>query len=151
MLANKIEKLPTSNNVGKKQDKLTKRKLSRYEKALLRPLKVISTCSIVAMGLNLFLPLYSGSLGISHLLQWVMCLIYVLCIANSRGLTTEYSLSIGKILTVRIIEVGFSLVRKSVLMNYGVFFILILFDTLLVAYMAYHKVNYEFEVEKYVR
>lgn len=151
MLANKIEKLPTSNNVGKKQDKLTKRKLSRYEKALLRPLRVISTCSIAAIGLNLFLPLYSGSLGISHILQWVMCVIYVICIFNSRGLTAEYSLSIGKILTVRIIQIIFALLRKSVAMNYGVFFILILIDVLLVGYMAYHKVNYEFEVEKYVR
>ena len=108
MLVNKIEKLPTSNNVGKKQDKLNKRKMSRYEKALLRPLKIISTCSVLAIGLNLFLPLYAGSLGISHMLQWVICFIYVLCIINSRGYTTEYSLSIGKFSTVRMIQIVFT-------------------------------------------
>lgn len=151
MFENRIEKLPTSKNLGKKKDSISKRKLSKYEKSILRPLKIITTGCILAIILNLFLPLYQGSLGYKHILQWIVVLLHVYCIFNSRGLTEEYSLSIGKFIGVRLTQIIFTFIRRSVKMNYSVFFILVLIDGLMIAIMAYHKVNYEFEVEKYVK
>ena len=151
MFEQRIEAIPTSKNVGKKKDTNNQRKLSKYEKSILRPLKIISIGSTIAIALNLLLPLYQGSLGFSHILQWFICFIYVYCVLNSRGYTEEYSLSIGKFIVIRVMQFLFTFIRKSVVMNYSIFFILIFIDAIMISFLAYHKVNYEFEVEKYVK
>ena len=151
MFVNKIEKLPESKNTSKQKNTRNERKLTKYEKSILRPLKIISVGSYIAIILNMTLPVYQNILGFRIIFQWLINLVYIYSIFNSKGYTEEYNISIGKFLCLRIAEYGYSLARKSITINYAIFFILVLYDIFMVAFMAYHKVNYEFEVEKYVK
>ena len=131
--------------------KMEKEHLTKYEKAIYRPIKVITGLGIFLSVLNMVLPVVQGSIGMKSPFQLLMLYVYANGIFNARGLNIMYNIPVGSAIGIRLFEALFRLIPKTASLNWAVYFVLILLDVTFIAALFYHKMNYELEVEKYVK
>lgn len=126
-------------------------KRNKYEKAIYRPIKVLTFSGVTLIALNLLLPVVNGSMGFKSPFQLAMMYVYICGIVNCRGLNVTYNIPIGSCIGIRLVEGLVRLLPKISDLNTLIFFILILLDITFLVGLGYHKSKYEFEVEKYVK
>ena len=134
---------------GSKKNKQEKHKMNKYEKSIYRPIKIITILGVTLIIINLLFSPIKGVRGIKSIFQWGMCFMYVVTILNSRGFSIEYNIPLGWSISLRLLEIIIHVMPYTTPLNYSSLFILLIMDIAFFCFVMYHKLNYEFEVEKY--
>lgn len=141
-------------NNGKTENNLTHKEKKKVEKGIsqiLRPLKVIKWFAIFLGVANLILPVIQGTIGFKSIWGYLLCIVYYYAVRNSKGLNYEYTIPIGWVLGIRTVQLSLHLFKTFGLINLAFFFVACMGDALFLGLLFYHRSNYVFEVERYVK
>lgn len=128
-----------------------KKKVEKGVSQILRPLKIIKWFAVSLGIANLILPVIQGTIGFKSIWGWGLCVVYAYAVRNSKGLNYEYSIPIGWILGIRTLQLSLHLFKTFGMINLAFFFVACMGDALFLGLLFYHRSNYVFEVERYVK
>ena len=147
LFSRKLQQKKTPTSLTHKEKKKVEKGISQ----ILRPLKVIKWFAIFLGVANLILPVIQNTIGFKSIWGYLLCMVYYYAVRNSKGLNYDYNIPIGWILSIRVLQIGLHIFKTFGLINLAFFFVACMGDALFLGLLFYHRANYEFEVERYVK
>lgn len=121
---------------------MKKRTLNKYEREVMFNTYLIKACVVVALILNLILPVYSKTIGFKSILQWFVLGTYIYGLLNALGYCRGQKIPLLPLGAFRILQIVSRIVLKSNPIAWQFFGILLALDVLFIYLLFMDKSSY---------
>ncbi len=121
---------------------MKKRTLNKYEREVMFNTYLIKACVVVALILNLILPVYSKTIGFKSILQWFVLGTYIYGLLNALGYCRGQKIPSLPLGAFRILQIVSHMVLNSNPIAWQFFGILLALDVLFIYLLFMDKSSY---------